>query len=395
MDENKKKFTLTGRILSIVLPVCLIASGVAGFQYFKSKEEKMKRRPPKQQAVMVETMAMNPGSYQSTVKAMGTVVPDKQILLKAKVSGEIVSIANGFVEGGLMKKGDVLLTIDDSDFQIEVKKAKSALDKALSDLKIEQGSQKIAKEELKLINQANLGDTVEATELSMRKPQLVQAKAAVDSARADLEMAKLNLSRTRVKLPFNALVLEKMINLGSIVTSQSELATLVDIDAYRIEALVPPDKLNVINISDTQGSRAVIHSRYSNQSWEGRVVRTTGQMTSNSRMAGVIVLVDDPLGLNHNPKSSQLLLQDHVELTIMGQTLDNVFSLSRAHLRDDDTVWIYNNGKLVINKVELAWKEDGVVYVSSGIKPGDELIISDLPAPVRGMSLQTAAGNQK
>ncbi|MFH2092361.1 MAG: efflux RND transporter periplasmic adaptor subunit [Pseudomonadota bacterium] len=386
MSDNSN-YTVLGRILSMVLPVCLILAGVGGYQYFKSQEARMKRKPPQQQAVMVETLVMKPGNYQSVVRAMGTVLPDKQIVLNSKVSGEVVSISRDFVQGGLIKKGETLLTIDDSDYQIEIKKASSALSKALADLAIEQGSQMIAKEELKLINLADLGD-VKATDLNLRKPQLVQAQAAVDSARADLERARLNLSRTTVVVPFNALVLEKKVNSGSLVTSQSELATLVDVDFYRVEAQVPPDMLSVLTISETSGSRAIIHSQYSNQTWQGTVVRTTGKMATNSRMAGVIVLIADPLGLKNSDGPEQLLLSDHVELKMMGEPLENVFSLSRAYLRDENTVWIYKNGVLDIKTVDLAWKEDGVVYIRSGISEGDLLIVSDLPAPLPGMSLQ-------
>ena len=128
---------------------------------------------------------MKPGNYQSLVQVMGTVMPDRQIILKAKVSGEVISISPKFVLGGVMKKGETLLKLDDSDYVIEVQKVQSALDKVLSDFAIEKGSQLIAKEELKLMNEASQG-MVQATDLALRKPQLIQVKAAIASARADL-----------------------------------------------------------------------------------------------------------------------------------------------------------------------------------------------------------------
>ncbi len=375
------------------MPICLILAGVGGFRYYKSKETKIKRQPPKKQAVMVETVEMQPGTYQSTVHAMGTVKPDQQIVIKSKVAGEVVSISSDFVLGGLMKKGDILLTIEDLDYQIEVKKAASELEKAVSDFEIELGSQKIAKEELNLIKQAGLGE-IKETDLALRKPQLIQAKADVDRARADLESAKLNLSRTKVVLPFNALILEKNVSIGSLVTAQDMLATLVDVDLFQVEAQVPPDKLDAIKTGEVSGSKVVVHSRFSNQEWPGRVVRFTGRVAPNSRMAGVIILVDDPLGLNRKERGGPLLLDDHVEVKIMSRVLENVFSLPRTYLRDNDTVWIYNNGRLEIRQVDFAWKEDGVVFVRSGIRAGDRLIVSALPTPIEGMALQTASGSR-
>ena len=380
-------------MIKIVLPVCLILAGAAGWSYFKSKEPKMKRTPPAKQAVLVETISMKPGNYQSSVEVMGTVMPERQISLKSRVSGEVISISPEFVQGGVVKKGEVLLTLDDSDYLIEVRKAQSALDKVLSDLEIEKGSQLIAKEELKLMNQAS-DNVVTATDLALRKPQLAQVKAAVKSARADLEKARLNLARTIVRVPFNALVLEKQVHIGSLVSVQGILATLVDVDIYRVEAQVPPDRLAALSLGQDSGSAAHIYSLYSDQTWQGRLVRTTGKISDKSRMAGVIIFVSDPLGLKNKEKQTPLLLGDHVNVRIMGEILDAVFSIPRSVLRDGNTVWVYHSGVLEIKEVSLAWKEDATVYIRSGITPGDEVITSDLPAAVKGMTLQQISGDR-
>ena len=380
-------------MIKIILPVCLILAGAAGWGYFKSRESKMKRKPPKKQAVVVETISMKPGNYQSSVQVMGTVMPDRQISIKSKVSGEVIFLSSRFVQGGVMKKGETLLKLDDSDYIIEVQKAQSALDKVLSDLAIEKGSQLIAKEELKLMNEASQS-VVKATDLALRRPQLAQVKAAIKSARAELEKARLSLSRTIVIVPFNALVLEKQVDLGSLVTVQGTLATLVDVDTYRVEAQVPPDRLAALRTGKDSGSVAQIYSQYSDQTWQGKLVRTTGRMSGKSRMAGVIILVSDPLGLKDKENRAPLLLDDHVNVRIMGEILENVFSISRSILRDKNTVWIYNSGVLEIKEVRLAWKEDTKVYIRSGITLGDIVITSDLSAAVKGMALQLTSGDR-
>ena len=393
MSVPKKKGLMVRRIIRIALPICLVLAGVAGFNYFKSQEVKMKRKPIEKQAAVVETIALTPGNFQTYVHAMGTVMPDRQITLKAKVAGEVIFVSENFVQGGLMKKGEILLRIDDSDYQIEVQKVQSALDKTLSDLAIEQGSQLIAREELKLINQISEGEMAQ-TDLALRKPQLDQANALVKNARADLEKAVLNLSRTKIRVPFNALVLEKKVDSGSLVTTQGELATLVDVDAFLVETLVPPDRLAALNINEKTGSKAVIRSQYSKEPWQGTLVRTTGKISSKSRMAGVIIYVKDPLGLKNPETRPQLLLDDYVDVQIQGQILENVYSIPRSILRDKNTVWVYQSGKLAIKQVSLAWKEDGRVFIRSGLLPGDEVITSDLPAPVNGMALQQDSGTR-
>ena len=381
-------------LIKIILPVCLIVAGTAGWSYFKSKKPEIKRKPPKPQAIMVKTIEMKSGNYPTWINAMGTVMSERQIVLKSKIAGEVISVSGKFVQGSVMKKGEMLLKLDNSDYNIEIIKAQSALDKALSNLAIEKGSQLIAKEELKLINKASQ-DEVKATDLSLRKPQLAQVKADVARAKADFEKALLNLSRTKINLPFDALILEKHVDSGSLVTAQGMLATIVDVDAYKVEALVPQNqlaRLKALGAGHIFNADAIINSDYSNQTWHGKVVRTTGKVNSKSRMAGVIILIPDPLGLKKRENSrQQLLLDDHVKVKIKGSALENVYSLPRSAVRDQNTIWVYHEGILEIRKIIPVWKEDKVVYVKAGhnrgINPGDRVIVSDLSVAVNGMKL--------
>ena len=378
-------------IVKILLPLCFIMAGAAGWNYFKSKEPEVKRKPPGTQTAVVKTIVMKKGNYPTWVYAMGTVMPYRQIMLKSKLAGEVISVSKKFVQGGVMKKGEVLLKLDDSDYKIEIQKARSALDKVLANLAIEKGSQLIAKEELKLINKAS-PDKVTATDLSLRKPQLTQAEAGVANARADLEKAELNLSRTKVYLPFNALILEKNVDSGSIVNAQGSLASIVDVDRYKIEALVPQDRLAFFGTDWMSNADAFIISNYSNQTWQGKVFGTTGKITNKSQMAGVIILVPDPLGLKIKGGRPQLMLDDHVSVKIRGPILENLFSLPRSAVRDHNRVWVYNSGILEIRKIKPVWKEESVIYVKNNIHTGDRVIISDLPVAVNGLLLQLAHG---
>ncbi len=318
-----KKTSIVHQILRIVLPICLLAAGVAGYQYYKSKEAKVKRRPPKKQVMQVETVSFLPGNYPARIQVMGSVIPDREVFLKSKVGGEVVFISPKFVRGGVIKKGEVLVRLDDSDYTIEIQKAQSTLEKAQSDLSLELGNQKIAKEEYKLISKVSKNKVV-ATDLALRKPQLTQARAVVKSAQADLEKARLNLSRTIVRVPFNSLALSKNVDLGSLVSAQESIATLVNTDTFHVEALVPPDLLGVLLIDAHAGSRAVVQSPYSQQTWPARIIRTTGKIASESRMAGVLAAVKDPLNLTSKGTGQPLMLDDYVIVDIEGKMYEDM-----------------------------------------------------------------------
>jgi RND family efflux transporter MFP subunit len=380
--------------LKIILPVCLIALGGAGFWYYKSKAVKFKRKPAVKTVPVVDVIKVNSDRFIAQIRAMGTVRPDREVVIKSQVAGTVIQVAPEFVQGGLIPEGQTMVRIDPADYELAVNKAQNALARAQADFEIEKGQQQIAREELKLMAEMSPNE-IRETGLVLRKPQLEKARAVVASAESDLEAARLDLERTRISAPFHALVLSKAVDAGAMTAAQGTLATLVDVTCYQVEVQVPLDRLDRIRVHETQGSPARIRSLYAGREWEGRVVRTTGAVTEQSRMAGVIIRVDDPLGLGPARGRPAMLLDDHVEAVIEGQAFDNVFSLPRNLIQEDSSLWIYNDGRLEIRKVAPVWIENDRVFIQSGLSPGDLVISSDLSAPVPGMALTLASQERR
>jgi len=394
MRQTASQTSLGVTLLKIILPVCLIALGGAGFWFYKSKAVKFERKPAEKTAPVVDVMKVNPDRFIAQIRAMGTVQPDREVVIKSQVAGTVIQVAPEFVQGGLISKGQTMVRIDPADYKLAVNKAQNALAQAQADYEIEKGQQLVAKEELKLMARMS-PNGIRETSLVLRKPQLEQARAVVASAESDLEAARLDLERTRISAPFHALVLSKAVDAGAMTAAQGTLATLVDVTCYQVEVQVPLDRLDRIRVHETQGSPARIRSLYAGREWEGRVVRTTGAVTEQSRMAGVIIRVDDPLGLGSARGRPAMLLDDHVEAVIEGQAFDNVFSLPRNLVQEDSTLWIYNDGRLEIRKVAPVWIENDRVFIHSGLSPGDLVISSDLSAPVPGMALTLASQERR
>ena len=124
--------------------------------------------------------------------------------------------------------------------------------------------------------------------------------------------------------------------------------------------------------------------------WAGWVERLLGDVTENGRMARVLVLVPDPLGLkpSNGPRSS-LLLGEYVRVEILGPTLPQTIVLPRSSLREEERVWVYNaQGELEIRQVEVALRRRDSVLIQAGLADGDRVVTSSLPAALPGMRLQ-------
>lgn len=384
-----------GRIVKILLCLLVLSAGIAGASYINKTAPKPSKRPPQKTAPLVRTQVVQPSTEQITVYAMGTVIPARRIVLKSRVSGEIISIHPEFIEGGFLKKGDKVLQIDPEDYRLAIEQKKSQVADGEYALKLELGRQDVAKREWDLLNRERPNKETDA-ELALRKPHLDKAKADLVAAQAELRQAQLALSRTTVRVPFNAVIREKNVDLGSQVSAQDQLAELVGTDEYWIQASVSLERLKWITVPVKDGAQgSLVRVRYGNGSQSayeltGRVVRLLSDLETDGRMARLLVAVKDPLGLkkneNHQPP---LLIGDFVHVEIQGVQLKNVYRIPRIALRDNSKIWtVRDDGMLRIRQAHILWRDTGTVLLKEGLSSKERLIISDIQSPVDGMPVR-------
>lgn len=380
------------RIIIIFITVVAIIAAGAGLAFYMIKTKpKVQKAPASHQAPLIECTPVQTVSRNVDISVMGTVIPSASIDLKSKVGGEVIYNAEEFIPGGRFKKGAVILKIDPTDYNLDIKKKESLVHVARANLDLELGRQDVARGELELMQKSS-GRTIQNNDLALRKPQLDQAKAQYESALADLEAARLNKDRTIIKAPFNCLVLSRNTHTGAQVSALEILATLVDTDAYWIEAAVPLDRLEWLTLpgaDHTHGSPATIKAPGAPQPFTGEIIRIGGQLNEQSRLAKVIIRVNDPLGLRSQDPVVPLMLDDYVRVNIQGKPINDVFIVPRSLLRDNGQIWVYDDSRLVIRDIRIVWSDDPHVYIDQGLQPGDCVIQSNVSGAVDGMDLRS------
>ncbi|GBC63031.1 efflux RND transporter periplasmic adaptor subun it [Desulfonema ishimotonii] len=386
------------RTIKILLPLLVLSAGIAGAAYIKKSGPKPRKRPPAKAETLVRVMPLRATAERVVVRAMGTVIPARELVLRPRVSGEITDVHPEFTEGGFLKAGEEVLRIDPEDYRLVFEQKQSQVVSANYALKLELGHQDVAKREWQLINGGRKAKATDR-ELALRKPHLQKARADVAAARAELEQARLNLDRTRVLAPFNAVIQSRNVEIGSQVSAQGQLAELVGTDEYRVQVSVPPDRLRWITIPRKAGENgSEVRIRYGDGNYErtGHVIRLLSGLAAEGRMARLLVSVSDPLNLE-TPETRQLplLIGDYVRVEIAGRALEDVFRIPRAALRDDARVWIAGaDGLLSIRTVETVWRDRETVLVKSGLRDGERLILSEISAPVDGMRVRVEGSDQ-
>jgi RND family efflux transporter MFP subunit len=381
-------------VVNIVLSIALIAAGIAGAAYIGKTAPKARKRPPVKPLPLVKVIDVHPKAERIVVPAMGTVIPAQEIVLESRVAGEIVSIHPEFTVGGHLKKGSEVLQIDPQDYELALTLAMARVKDAESKLKVLKAEAAAAKDEWRVINRNRAGKNNKPSPLLIKEPQLSAAQAMLIAEKADEKKARLDLARTKISAPFNAMVRKKQVDIGSQVSSQDPLAELVGTDVYWIQASMPVDRLNWIMIPRNSGEPgAKVRIFYRNGiELTGTVIKLLGELEAEGRMARVLVEVKDPLGLNMaEKKHPPLLIGEYVRMEIEGRQLKNVFRIPRTALRDNTRIWLVSNdGKLEIRTVETLWRDTQTVLLTDGLQPGEQLIVSDLSKPIDGMPLQVA-----
>ncbi len=374
------------------LAVVLVA-GVA-VTYLMNTSSHAKRGKPTREARLVEVVTISPTTAQLTLEAWGAVEPARQIELQAQVAGEVQRIGDNLEPGAYVDQGEQLVQIEASDYQLAVRQRKADLVKAEADLALEAGKGAVAKQEFTLLKQTST-PSPEQRSLMLREPQQATARASVAAAEAALAAAELDLARTRIAAPFNALVLERQVDSGARVAVGGSLATLVGTDSFWVELAVPAASLRWIGLPGAEQPGSTVRL-YQESVWgegryrEGRVIRLRGDLDEKGRMARLLVAVPDPLA-RQDSAQDRLLIGAFMRGEIAGLELQDVLALERAWLRDEDALWVMDaEGKLAIRNPEVIYRGVNQVYARGGLLPGDRIITSELSVAVEGMPLRLA-----
>jgi RND family efflux transporter MFP subunit len=391
-DDNRPLGSEGGWVRGLVQglgALAVLGAAAAAVAWFMSAQPAAERSAGAraETAVLVETARMTRQTHRAVIEAWGEVVPANRVEVTPRVSGEVVTVSDKLEPGGRVRKGDVLVELDRADYRLALERARTRLDKAQADLKLERGNQKVAEAEAELLNEEL---SAQERELVLRRPQLDSARADVAAAKAEVAEARLELERTIVRAPFDAVVRETMVEVGSQVAAGQAVAELIGTDQYHVELALPASKLAYVTAAENvpgAGSRVRFDnpSVWGDQTRTGEVVRVRPTLSEQGRMARLLVAVPAPLD-----RTPRLMVGAYLRGRIQGRRLGEVVALDRAYLRPDDSVWVMSaQDRLEIRAVDVTYRGPERVYVSVGLSDGDRVVTSDISTPTNGMKLRT------
>jgi RND family efflux transporter MFP subunit len=371
------------RFVPLLTGIALIAVGLGGaFYYLSTKPKAERRRPMSSMVPVVETMQLSASGQALKIDCLGTVIADKTAAIQAEVSGRIIAVNPALVEGELVKKGDVLVEIEDADYQLALLKAEANLLTAQSNLRIEEGQQEVVRNELEMMGEAPSDDY---RDLVLREPQLKSTGAAVKGAELAVESAKLNLERTKIRAPYDAVIVSTDADVGDYAQTSRAMLELAATDRYFIRASIPLSSLEALpRIGNTAYPAEITLSNGTTR--PAQTHRLLPDLSEKGRMARILLSVESPYA---SGSGRPLLLGEFVRVRIAGETVENATLLPRKFLRDGDVIWtIDSEGKLHILPVEIlqGYTDEVLIRIAGDSKL--EIVTTDLSAAVEGMQLR-------
>jgi RND family efflux transporter MFP subunit len=329
---------------------------------------------------------------QLMVSTQGEARPQIEIDLVPEVGGKIVYVSPNFIEGGLFKKGETLLRIEDADFKVAVIRAEAGIAQAEQVLVREQAEAEIARQDY-----AELGRG-EPSPLALREPQQAQARASLQAAKAELEAAKLNLDRTYVRAPFAGRVRSKASDIGQFVTPGSRLGRIFSTDVVEVRLPLSDDQLSKLELPlafvarDRASAPTVdLHAIVAGQErhWEGRIVRTDSAYDTSTRALFAIAEVYDPYGKGTSEDGVPLAPGLFVDADIAGKSFDNVITIPRDGLRPQNEVYVVDDkGKAEIRQVTVLDATSERAVITGGVAAGELVVLSPMERSRVDMTLK-------
>ena len=368
------------------LAVIIVGVGIAGL--IIATGPKLDPQPPTPNAPMVRAATAVQETVQLSAITHGTVLPRTESELVPEVSGRVIAISPNMVSGGFFRKGDLLLEIDPLDYEVSLEQAKAALASTRSELT---NAKKAHERQLDLAKRQSTSQSQKDDALN----RLRLAHASLREARARLMRAERDLQRTRVIAPYDGRVRNEKVDIGQFVNRGAPVANLYATDLAEVRLPLHDEELAYLDLPlagtpfNNREPTVVLRAQFAGQqhTWEGRVVRTEGELDPRTRMINVIAQVEAPYEQTDN--RPPLAVGLFVEAEIIGHLVNNIFVLPRSALQPNEQIYVVgNDNRLQFRDVTILRSVDENIYITDGIRPGELLCLSPVNNAVPGMLVQ-------
>lgn len=414
-------------LLKIALPTAILGGAYLGYQYMEATKPPVKRIAVKERVHHVETVTANRSTVAPTLVLYGKIVAGRKVELRPLVSGRVVKVGNNFADGGIVKKGDLLVEIDAFEYRIAVTEKKAQLTEAtarLTELEAELKGEKsliaqdreqlelrkrdVARREALMRRGAGTEKLLDDAKLALSSQQqrynerlrrvetlgakLIQQKAAIARAEAAVIQAERNLRDTKLLAPFKGFLSDISTEIGKKIGVNDKIAQLTDSGRFEAQFQVSDAQYGrLVSGGDVIGKAATVVWKTSgrNFSFPAKIARVSGWVTSDTGGVNLFAKLD--------PTTSETLLRPgvFVEVRITDRPFKNVFRLPDDAVHGGTLVYVVENERLARRKVTVVGRVGNDVLVRGNIENGDKVVARTFPEIGPGLKVSVPSSSAR
>jgi membrane fusion protein (multidrug efflux system) len=311
------------------------------------------------QAVAVKVEVVHTGEIGGTVSAVGTVLSNEEVQVRSQVSGQVEKI--GFGEGSRVKRGDVLVKINDDELQAQLLKANSTL--AIAEQQAERQKQLFEKQ---FISQEEYNNALNQ----------------LNVVRADAKLIEAQITKTEIKAPFDGTIGLRFVSEGSYVSPTTVITTLQDNGRMKVDFTVPEKYARLIREGDSITFRVQTRP----ESFSARIYSTDARIDAATRTLRVRAETPNPRGMLL-PGSFA-----NVEVSLNPRRSLSIPAYALIPEMRGQKVFVCRGGRAEPRPVVIGERSDDRVEITSGLADGDSLITSGILQMRPGMAVVPEGG---
>ena len=423
--------------LATAIGLCALSAG-CGSDSDSSEDRSRLALSDEGARVEVELADVTRKDLAASIELVGNFLPFKRTIVVAEVDAVVADIPDRQVEfhgqsyelpldiGAEVKKGELLVQLDDSEFQLQKEVALADLAKAQRDLeKIMEGTRPehirrlkaavaesearrkivltdlrraeeliqtsaIAKSEVDrlqfeaLVSDAALDGAKASLDAALAGPtkaEIAVEKAAVTQAEAKVKQAQWKIDRTRVRAPYDAMITDRYVDEGDRVTAlpRVEIMELMNVSILSAEIGVPQRYMQAIQVGDV----AAVVSRDDTKPVQGIVARINHKVDPANRTFRVRV------GIRNDDRRFRVGQFVRVKLDV--ETASGILSIPRRALiyaGGQPQVFVFRDGKANRREVQIGIETADSVEVLSGLSESEQVVVNDPSVLTDGMPVR-------
>ena len=295
-------------------------------------------------STLVNYMILQPENFDEVVQITGSLIPNEQVDLRSEASGNIMEI--NFTEGARVRKGDLLVKINDRELQAQHQRA-------------------IHRERLAEERYRRQRVLLEREAISQEEYEITLTE--LSSLRAETQLILAQIQRTEVRAPFDGIVGLRNVSVGEFISPQIMVARLVNNNPIKLDFAVPERLFEVVKVN----SKVQFSIHGSHDLYTATVYAVDPKIDVATRTIQMRALAPNPDGrLFPGAFASVQLPITSIKDAILVPS-EAVLSEGIGH-----RAFVYKDGVAQQRNVEIGMRTERNVQIVRGLSAGDTLVVT-------------------